>query len=303
MKKDSSPIANILLVATTVAAIFLLFVLVFRAPGVQVTSSEQAPTVAAVSKKVGDPATKAHPVAVGEAAEKTVQKPNPDEVLQMLKEGNERFYTGKAIHPHTDAARLALAGKENQGKYAYATVISCSDSRVPVERIFDAGVMDMFVIRVAGNVVDTNEAGSIEYGLAHVDCPVLVVLGHTQCGAVTAVTQGVQGKGHKLEINIPPLVDSIIPAVKRAMKKQKNVSGDAIIPYAIEENVWQAVEDLFMKSPTARKRVQEGQVKVVGALYDVGTGKVEWLAAEKVDEILKRVEAAPDKETKQFAAE
>ena len=91
MKKDSSPIANILLVATTVAAIFLLFVLVFRAPGVQVTSSEQAPTVAAVSKKVGDPATKAHPVAVGEAAEKTVQKPNPDEVLQMLKEGNERF--------------------------------------------------------------------------------------------------------------------------------------------------------------------------------------------------------------------
>ncbi|MGD1999075.1 MAG: carbonic anhydrase [Desulfobacterales bacterium] len=303
MKKDSSPIANILLVATTVAAIFLLFVLVFRAPGVQVTSSEQAPTVAAVSKKVGDPATKAHPVAVGEAAEKTVQKPNPDEVLQMLKEGNERFYTGKAIHPHTDAARLALAGKENQGKYAYATVISCSDSRVPVERIFDAGVMDMFVIRVAGNVVDTNEAGSIEYGLAHVDCPVLVVLGHTQCGAVTAVTQGVQGKGHKLEINIPPLVDSIIPAVKRAMKKQKNVSGDAIIPYAIEENVWQAVEDLFMKSPTARKRVQEGQVKVVGALYDVGTGKVEWLATEKVDEILKRVEAAPDKETKQFAAE
>lgn len=303
MKKDSSPIANILLVATTVAAIFLLFVLVFRAPGVQVASTEQAPTVAAVSKKVGDPATKAHPAAAGEAAEKHVQKPNPDEVLQMLKEGNERFYTGKAIHPHTDAARLALAGKENQGKYAYATVISCSDSRVPVERIFDAGIMDLFVIRVAGNVVDTNEAGSIEYGLAHVDCPVLVVLGHTQCGAVTAVTQGVQGKGHKLEINIPPLVDSIIPAVKRAMKKQKNVSGDAIIPYAIEENVWQAVEDLFMKSPTARKRVKEGQAKVVGAVYDVGTGKVEWLAIEKVEEILKRVEAAPDKEIKQFAAE
>ena len=303
MKKDNLSIANVLLVATTLIAVYLLFVLVFRAPDVQVTSSEQAPTIAAVSKKVGDPATKAHPAAVGEAAEKHVQKPNPDEVLQMLKEGNERFYTGKAIHPHADAARLALAGKENQGKYAYATVISCSDSRVPVELIFDAGIMDLFVIRVAGNVVDTNEAGSIEYGLAHVDCPVLVVLGHTQCGAVTAVTQGIQGKGHALEINIPPLVGNIIPAVKRAMKKQKNVSGDAIIPYAIEENVWQAVEDLFMKSPTARKRVKEGQVKVVGALYDVGTGKVEWLATEKVDEILKRVEAAPDKETKQFAAE
>ena len=303
MKKDSSSIANVLLVATTLAAVYLLFVLVFRAPEVQVTSSEQAPTIAPVSKKVGDHATEAHPAAVGEAAEKHVQKPNPDEVLHMLKEGNERFYTGKAIHPHTDAARLALAGKENQGKYAYATVISCSDSRVPVERIFDAGIMDLFVIRVAGNVVDTNEAGSIEYGLAHVDCPVLVVLGHTQCGAVTAVTQGIQGKGHALEINIPSLVDSIIPAVKRAMKKQKNVSGDAIIPYAIEENVWQAVEDLFMKSPAARKRVKEGKAKVVGAIYDVGTGKVEWLAIEKVDEILKQVEASPDKEKQEFAPE
>ena len=262
MKKDSSPIANVLLVATTLISIFLLFVLVFRAPGVQVTSSEQAPTAAPVSKKVGDHAAEAHPAAVGESAEKHVQKPNPDEVLQMLKEGNERFYTGKAVHPHTDAARLALAGKENQGKYAYATVIACSDSRVPVELIFDAGVMDMFVIRVAGNVVDTDEAGTIEYGLAHVDCPVLVVLGHTQCGAVTAVTKGLQGKGHALEINIPPLVDNIIPAVKRAMKKQKNVSGDAIIPYAIEENVWQGIEDLFMKSPTARKRVKEGKAKV-----------------------------------------
>ena len=303
MKRDSSSIANVLLLATTLAAVYLLFVLVFRAPGVQVTSSVQDPAISPVSKKVADHATKAHPAAVGEAAEKHAQKPNPDEVLQMLKEGNERFYTGKAVHPHTDAARLALAGKENQGKYAYATVISCSDSRVPVERIFDAGIMDLFVIRVAGNVVDTNEAGSIEYGLAHVDCPVLVVLGHTQCGAVTAVTQGLQGKGHALEINIPPLVDSIIPAVKRAMKKEKNVSGDAIIPYAIEENVWQGVEDLFMKSPTARKRVKEGKAKVVGAIYDVGTGKVEWLAIEKVEEILKQVEASPDKETQEFAAE
>jgi carbonic anhydrase len=251
----------------------------------------------------GELATEAQPATVDETTEKHFQKPDPDDVLQILKAGNKRFYTGKAVHPHTDAARLALAGKENQAKYALATVISCSDSRVPVELIFDAGIMDMFVIRVAGNVVDTDEAGSIEYGLAHVDCPVFVVLGHTQCGAVTAVTQGIQGKGHALETNIPPLVGKIIPAVKRALKKQKNVSGDAIIPYAIEENVWQAVEDLFMMSPTARKRVKEGKVKVVGAIYDVGTGKIEWLGMEKVDEIMKRVEASPDKETKVFASE
>jgi carbonic anhydrase len=303
MKKDSSPIANVLLVATTVAAVYLLFVLVFRAPGVQVTSSEQAPTIAAVSKKVGDHAAEAHPAAVGEAAEKLVQKPNPDDVLQMLKSGNERFFTGKATHPQADAARLALAGREDQGKYAYATVITCSDSRVPVELIFDAGVMDIFVIRVAGNVCDTDEIGSIEYGLAHVNTPVLVVLGHTQCGAVTAVTRAIQGHGHKLERNIPPLVDNIIPAVKRAIEQHKDVHGEEIIPYAIKENVWQGVEDLFMKSPAVRNIVKEGKAKVVGAIYDVGTGKIEWLDAQKVDEIMKQVEASPDKETKAFAAE
>ena len=303
MKKDSSPIANVLLVATTLAAVYLLFVLVFRAPGVQEASTEKAPTVAAVSKKVGDHATEAHPAAAGKTAEKHVQKPNPDEVVQMLKSGNERFYSGKATHPQADAARLALAGREDQGKYAYATVIACSDSRVPVELIFDAGVMDIFVVRVAGNVCDTDEIGSIEYGLAHVNTPVLVVLGHTQCGAVTAVTRAVQGHGHKLERNIPPLVDNIIPAVKRAIEQQKDVHGDAIIPYAIEENVWQSVEDLFMESPAVRNIVKEGKAKVVGAIYDVGTGKVEWLGMEKVDEILKRVEASPDKETKEFAAE
>lgn len=86
-----------------------------------------------------------------------------------------------------------------------------------MERLFDAGIMDIFVIRVAGNVVDTDEAGSIEYGLSHVNTPVLVVLGHTQCDAVTAVTNMIQGHGHALERNIPPLVNNIEPAAKKAM--------------------------------------------------------------------------------------
>jgi carbonic anhydrase len=116
-------------------------------------------------------------------------------------------------------------------------VITCSDSRVPVEHIFDTGIMDIFVIRVAGNVCDVDERGSIEYGLAHVHTPVLVVLGHTQCGAVTAVTHAIHGTGHALECNIPPLVDNIEPAVRRAMANHPDVHGDEIIPYAIEENI------------------------------------------------------------------
>jgi methyl-accepting chemotaxis protein/carbonic anhydrase len=211
----------------------------------------------------------------------------------MLKNGNIRFVTNKSIHPRTDDKRLMLAGKENQSAYAYATVITCSDSRVPVERIFDAGIMDIFVVSVAGNVCDTDEAGSIEYGLAHVKTPVLVVLGHTQCGAVTAVAHSASGQGHALERNIPPLVDNIEPAVQRAMSQHPGMHGDAIVPYAIEENVWQGVEDLFMKSPSVRSLVQSGKAKIVGAIYDVGAGAVNWLPSDKVMQILSRVESNP----------
>ncbi len=220
-------------------------------------------------------------------------KPTPDEAIGMLKAGNTRFVQGQALHPNTDSTRLHKAGTENQGDHAYATVITCSDSRVPVERIFDAGVMDLFVIRVAGNVCDTDEVGSIEYGLAHVRTPVLVVLGHKQCGAVTAVTHAVQGKGHALERNIPPLVDNIQPAVQRAMRQYPQARGDAVIPHAIEENVWQGIEDLFLASPTARELVKSGKAKVVGAIYDVSTGEVEWLPEARTIKILAQTEGNP----------
>lgn len=226
-------------------------------------------------------------------ASSSAQKPAPDAIVKMMQEGNSRFVANKSIHPNSDTKRIIQAGKENQGDYAYATVISCSDSRVPVERIFDAGVMDIFVVRVAGNVVDVDEAGSIEYGLLHVNTPVLVVLGHTQCGAVTAVTNEVEGHGHALEVNIPPLVDNIGPAVKKSMAAHPDKHGKDVIPYAIEENIWQGIDDLFMKSPAVREQVKSGKAKVVGAMYDVGTGKVEWLPESKVTEILAKVEKDP----------
>ncbi len=220
-------------------------------------------------------------------------KPSPDAAITLLKDGNVRFVAGQSEHPHSNVARIEQAGKEDQGDHAYATVITCSDSRVPVERIFDAGVMDIFVIRVAGNVCDTDEVGSIEYGLAHVRTPVLVVLGHTQCGAVKAVTHAVHGTGHALERNIPPLVDNIQPAVRRAMQSHSNTQGDDIIPYAIEENVWQGIEDLLMASPATRELIKSGKAKVVGAIYDVGTGVVNWLPEQKTSAILSKVESNP----------
>lgn len=254
------------------------------------------------TKNMEQASAKAPEHAAATSHEQAMKKPSPDAALQMLKDGNARFFSGKATYPHTDAARIRLAGKENQGNHAYATIISCSDSRVPVELIFDAGVMDIFVIRVAGNVCDTDEIGSIEYGVAHVHTPVFVMLGHTQCGAVTAVAHAAHGQGHALERNIPPLVDNIIPAVQRAMETHKDVHGDDIIPYAIEENVWQGIEDLLMNSPATRNLVKAGTLKVIGAIYDVGTGKVSWLPEAKVDAILTTVEASPDRETEPFVA-
>jgi len=222
-------------------------------------------------------------------------KPSPDEAIKMLQQGNKRFVTGESHHPHMDSARIIQAGREDQGDHAYATVITCSDSRVPVELIFDAGIMDIFVIRVAGNVVDVDEAGSIEYGLSHVNTPVLVVLGHTQCGAVTAVTAAMTGHGHALECNIPPLVDNIQPAVQKSLDEYPGAPTRDIIRFAIEENVWQGIRELFMRSPSTRELVKNGQAKVVGAIYNVGTGKVKWLPEDKTFSILKDVEASPEK--------
>jgi carbonic anhydrase len=233
--------------------------------------------------------------AAGALAAEGAAKPSPDQALEMLAQGNARFAAGQPLAPRRGAARLRRAGSESQADHAYATVLACSDSRVPVELIFDAGVMDIFVVRVAGNVVRTDEAGSIEYGLAHVRTPVLVVLGHSQCGAVTAVTAQVQGRGHRLERNIPPLVAPIEPAVRRAMRANPGLAGREVVPAAIVENVWQAIEDLFRQSPATRRIVQQGRAEVVGAVYDVAGGEVRWLSRDKVAAILARVLADPER--------
>lgn len=238
-------------------------------------------------------------VAAGSGA--TNHKPSPDECLALLREGNARFVSGHSTYPHLGAERLHQAGTENQADHAFATVITCSDSRVPVELIFDAGIMDLFVIRVAGNVCDTDEAGSIEYGLAHVNTPVLVVLGHSQCGAVTAVTHALEGDGHALERNIPPLVDNIEPAVRRAMARVPGRDEEGRIAVGIEENVWQSIADLFKASPSTRNLVREGKARVVGAVYDVGSGTVTWLPEENVAHLLEEAESAPNRAVEPLA--
>lgn len=187
--------------------------------------------------------------------------------LTLLKEGNIRYADGKALHPNQENLRrteLAAAGQEPM-----ATILACSDSRDPVELIFDRGVGDLFVVRVAGNVAGLSELATMEYGVTHLSTPVLIVMGHSKCGAVTAAVKGAELHGH-----LPSLISLIKPAADKA--KTSGPEEEAV-PRAIELNVWQQVENIFARSALIREALADGKVQIVGAVYDIATGKVQWL--------------------------
>jgi len=233
------------------------------------------------------PKASAAPSASTSASAKSSSAPAPaSEVLTRLKTGNEAFTKGSSVHPRQDAKRIREVAA---GQKPMATVLSCSDSRVPVELLFDQGIGDLFTVRVAGNVADTDELGTIEYGVDHLETPILVVMGHTKCGAVTAVATGAEVHGH-----IPELVDNISPAVESAKKKNPSLSAKAVVEPAIKENVFQAISDVITKSPSVRKRLKEGKVKIVGALYHLEDGSVEWLGEHPEEkELIAKGDAAP----------
>lgn len=205
----------------------------------------------------------------GAGADAPANAPSPDQALGMLREGNGRYVAGAEQHLNSSAARRAEVAS---GQNPFAILLSCSDSRVPVERLFDRGIGDLFVIRVAGNVSDTDEIGTIEYGVGHLNAPLVVVMGHSACGAVKAVASGAEVHG-----SIPGLVDNIIPAVEWVKKNRPELKGDELVNAAIEANVWQSVNDLIAHSQEVREHLSQGKVKVVGAVYDLASGKVRWL--------------------------
>lgn len=217
----------------------------------------------------------------------------PDAALKLLQEGNERWVSGKFENPNTNAERRTQ--QANDGQTPFATVLTCADSRLPVERVFDRGVGEVFVIRVAGNVAGPHEAGTIEYGAGHLNSRLLVVMGHTKCGAVAAACSGA-----KIEGNVGSLVENIKPAVDRA-KTNTNAEGAALASAAVKENVWQSVFDLLRTSPELCKMVRSGHVKVVGAVCDVATGKVEWMGEHPWQDAL--VQAFMGRETATANAE
>lgn len=195
---------------------------------------------------------------------------SPDDALRLLHEGCERYAAHKPIHPNRDHDRRA--DTSSGGQRPFATILACSDSRVPVEVICDAGIGDIFVVRVAGNVVGPSQLGSIEYAIEHLAVPVLVVMAHSNCGAVSAVV-------HKgiLHGNLSSLSERIYPAVLEARKIQPNRTNDQLVDEAAKQNMWNAIENFFKLSALIRNRVKNGSLKIFGAFYDIESGIVDWM--------------------------
>ncbi len=190
-------------------------------------------------------------------------------VLKTLQDGNARYVGEKMLFPDISQQRRA---ETTAGQHPIVTMVSCSDSRVPVEAIFDQGIGTIFVVRVAGNISGPDELGSVEYGVGHLETPLLVVLGHSKCGAVTAAATGASVHGH-----IKPLIDAINPVVESVKAANAGIAGEDLVKAAITENIWYTIETMLTKSAELQARVKEGKVKVVGAMYHVDNGQVDWL--------------------------
>lgn len=201
----------------------------------------------------------------------TPGQPTPDEALARLKAGNDAFVADAPLE--TDMSRerrLELA----QGQQPFATLVGCSDSRVGPEQLFGAGLGELFIVRTAGNNVDTAGMGSIEYSVLALKVPLIVVLGHEMCGAVAAAADVVT-KDARFPGSIGRMIEPILPAVMAAQRA--NEGGD-LVNHAVEENVRRMVERLQSHAePTLLDPQERGELKVVGAVYSLESGEVRWL--------------------------
>ncbi len=191
-----------------------------------------------------------------------------DEALRKLMEGNKNYVEQRM----TSQKMCGLKARESltKGQKPYAVILSCSDSRVPPEIIFDKGLGEIFVIRVAGNVPDPIVLGSVEYAVEHLGVPLVMVLGHERCGAVTAAVES----GGKGEGNIGAIIKAIAPAVAMARKENKKGDKASLVETAVDDNVKLVEASLVRRSSAIKHLVKEGKVKIVGAKYDLDDGKV-----------------------------
>src|SRR5262245_46406484 len=192
-----------------------------------------------------------------------------DQALARLQAGNARFLAGKARFPTVKKDILAGLAK---AQHPYATIVGCSDSRVPPELVFDAHFGELFIVRVAGNVISPEVMGTLQYAAVHLSTPLFVILGHEGCGAVhAALDQKLTGarKHHRIEL----LLDRILPGLRDL---PPGLSAEAQLQAAVEANVRWSMQQL-LDTPEGKARMAEGILKLVGAIYELKTGRVKFL--------------------------
>lgn len=190
----------------------------------------------------------------------------PDLVVGILKEGNNRFINNQGIE-RTLTKQVEIT---SQGQYPFASILGCIDSRVPMELVFDLGIGDIFSTRVAGNIINEDVLGSMEYACKVAGSKLVVVLGHTKCGAVTSACKGVELG------NITALLSKIKPAVGEHIHSEGDIN-ETNIEKVVVSNVQHSINELRSKSPILKEMEDNGEIKIIGANYDVSTGKVIFL--------------------------
>ena len=188
---------------------------------------------------------------------------SPDRAIERLKEGNQRFLNKN----ETERDLHVQVNQTSGGQFPYAAVLSCIDSRVPVELTFDQGIGDIFSARVAGNIINEDILGSIEYACGVAGSKAILVLGHTKCGAVTAACQGVELG------NITALLSKVKPAIKEVKER----TGQLEVEEVTKSNVNQSIQEIREKSALLADLEKEGKIKIVGAVYHVEDGRVTFL--------------------------
>jgi carbonic anhydrase len=199
--------------------------------------------------------------------------PAADEALVRLIDGNRRFLRGEA---RSAAFRRETLAELATAQRPYATILGCSDSRVPPEWIFDTGLGEIFVVRVAGNILSPEVAGSLQYAGSYLQTPLFVVLGHEGCGAIAAAL-ATKHEGEQFRSRVQLLLTSIVPGLPEFDSQD---APDEQLSRAVEANVRWTVRQI-LDSPEGRARVAEGQLKIVGAVYDIETGCVKFLQRDE----------------------
>ena len=197
------------------------------------------------------------------------------EALERLKQGNQRFVKGETTHPkllsHQERAEMA----EDQNPFAI--ILGCSDSRVPAEMVFDQGLGDLFVIRVAGNIVAPSQVGSVEFAAERYDCAVVVVLGHSHCGAIQATINALNNPDQEPSMNLMSIVNRVRPSVEILMQTELKNDVKKLSKHAVRSNVFASVNQLRHGSAVLESLIAKGKMIVVGAEYSLETGEVEVL--------------------------